>query len=1522
MAVLILMFREEVLYRLEIEEGKEYSFGSGKKDDLELKEFAPSQLKCKLKNNNLYFKGKKIADLYTGPIFKGGAGVCISEELELTVCWEETSKISEQSMKLPLKGIVKIGRAEDNAIVIKDVRISRHQLVIRCDEGSVRVEDGYQGVASSNGTYLNGKRIFKGSIKSGDVLDILTIRILVKNSELFFENVNDNLFINSGVMPNVSQQNGEKQRIYRRSPRIREQLPHKDIILAKPPVKGRTFEKRRGGFVSLLSSGAMIGASVATGALSPALMAARAASLVSPVANMAMGHSTNKKEKQKSLEYEKKRQEKYGAYIEAQKALIQQVADKQKEIINYENPSPEDCCIAVRDLKRSLWERRPGDSDFLNIRLGMGYENICVNIKAPMDNNGFQLENDEIIELADSIIEESRIVDNIASRISLRAYSTIGIVGNRKKVIDLVKNMIISITTEHFYEDVKIVGIFEDSERDIWAPLRWLPHVWDENRQSRFLVFENPEELKKKKKFKAEENVKGIEKINDIFLDLVRSRLAIKAEEESVNATHYIVVLGSRELATSMTLLKELVNCNPLHRITTIFAYDLGDQSSDMQISYLPPECRFIINTDDVQECSSAYDVRKADEKFLFNLDEAPKGFDQFCRNMSSITVDVGVSYQEIPTGITFLQGMDVTNVRELDAWRYWSSSRADKSLSTPIAVKGGGKHFYLDVVNHGPHGIVAGMTRSGKSELLASWLLSLAIHYHPCDVSFVVIDYKGGGLANTLEGIPHMVGKITNLGNNIERTMISLNSELKRRQRLFDEVGVKNIGEYINGYRAGKYKEPLPRLLIVTDEFRELRAQEPEFMKSLVSTATIGASLGIHLVLATQNPSGIVDEQIRTNSNFQICLKVQNAAASRDMILRPDAAKITQPGRAYVRVGADEIFELVQSFWSGAPYVGKRTELIDMGNQVRIVEMDGSKLITVEDEKTRFHSEINELEMVSKYLTLLAKEHEIPKMPCPWLPELPRNILFKDIERRKCFDGEQWHGSFPWLKVPVGIYDMPENQSQGTQYIDFEAFGHYGIYGTSGSGKTTLIKSILVGLCSWYTPRDINIYMLDLASGSLNVFEDMPHVGGIAISNEEEKFAKLTNMINKMFENRKKDFLKHGVSSLKSYRENISDNIPAVILVIENIRALFEIYPEYEKLLQQIAADGASYGIYLLYTANTPNDMKYKIAQNIRGAITFELSDKSDYSQLVGKPNDPNAISGIKGRAFFKAGTNPIIFQAVNYIEGNSETEQRTALENLITQMNNCWTGSRPEKIPVMPEKILVSDLKKYYFERNRIPVGYGCTTIEPAYLDLQNFGSTLVVGTVGSGKSEMLKLISSILSTKGSENEIFVIDSARRALESLEIISKAYTIDTNCEKTEQMLTEIIEELLVRQKEDYQKNYTQICILIDDIHEFVSEAGEQAWKRLRGIVCNGTDLGVIVIAAGRVTDISKLADIDSIVGKMVSAQNGFAISGSPSMHSYYVNDCAYDEKNVELKQYMGLLYHNGITEKIKIMEQ
>lgn len=433
---------------------------------------------------------------------------------------------------------------------------------------------------------------------------------------------------------------------------------------------------------------------------------------------------------------------------------------------------------------------------------------------------------------------------------------------------------------------------------------------------------------------------------------------------------------------------------------------------------------------------------------------------DVFSRQLSNFKVWENASNAAIPDMLTFLDMYKTSRVEDLDMYHKWLENRTYESMRSLIGQKAGEQPVYLDIHEkyHGHHGLVAGTTGSGKSETLQTYILSLVLNYHPHEVAFILIDYKGGGMAQSFIGLPHLAGVITNLGGNqTTRALLSINAEIKRRQRIFNEYKIKHIDAYIELYRNGEAEEPMPHLLIIADEFAELKKEQPDFVRALVSAARVGRSLGINLILATQKPSGVVDDEIWSNTRFRICLRVADKQDSNEMLKRTDAAYITGTGRGFLQVGNDEIFDEFQSGWSGAPYTPEVPFNDDSKAKAVIIGLTGKPEAVKKKKKKKGDNvkKFTQLDAMVQYAANLAEENHIKPLRQIWLPPLPGLFYLDDLELT--WDEKQ-------IKLPVGLADDPQNQRQFPVYLDFIRDGHLLICGSAGSGKTSLVQTILYG--------------------------------------------------------------------------------------------------------------------------------------------------------------------------------------------------------------------------------------------------------------------------------------------------------------------------------------------------------------------------------------------------------------------------------------------------------------------------
>lgn len=1476
----------EYLYYRELTDGEKCSFGGHKKDTVHIDGFDKKQIEMSERSGALSIKTKTPFE-YNSSACPKGEIVTLDAQKNYRLMVAEQAGFSEQTLQLPYSGIIRFGRSHRNDVILDFPFVSKQHFQLRVDADSVRLED----CGSSHGIYLNGRRVRAGTMHTGDALQIWTLRMVLKNGVLYFGNVGERLRIGeikSGEMEAaqaVQVRDTGAFLTYHRSPRTQEQLPEEQIVLANPPGKSAAYERRRSMLAYLIGPGVMMAASLATmGAASPALLLARSAGLVTPLVSVATSGSMDKKQKKRLEEYEKLRKERFGAYIEDQKRHIEEVARQQRSIITMENPSPTECMKIVLEVRRNLWERMPADRDFLDIRLGMGYEPLCVPVKSRAEANGFRMEDDEMEQVVQQIVEETRIVDRVPARVPLCKYQTVGIIGNRHRARDLMRSLLVEMTCQHSPQDVQLVAIFDKEERGTWSPLRWLPHIWDAEGQFRYIAFDE----------------KRTHTVCDLLYETLKKRRRAEQEANGRNMPiprpYYVVVLGSKSLIAKEQLLELLAMNDPAMGVSTLFLFD--------DLYSLPQECQFII---DVDHDPCAYDRQGVNRKFFFTPDAPPDAdaFDAFARRMSSFRVEERAAAASLPDSITFLNGCGVQHPEQLKIMERWRNSRPDQTLEAPIGVLSNGRTFLFDIHDgsHGPHGLVAGTTGAGKSELLQSWILSMAVHYHPHDVNFVLIDYKGGGMASLLEPLPHVVGKITNIGSGIQRALTALNSENTRRQRLLDRYNVNNISKYQRLYQEGRATEPLPYLIIVADEFAELKKEEPEFMDSLISLARVGRTLGIYLVLATQQPAGIVNQQIDSNTHFRICLKMNSAEDSRAILKHPDAARITRPGRAYIRVGEDEIYELFQSYWSGAPYQEGDAPVDTGENLVRIINTTGERIQIKQAKKVKKSTDLDELAAVTRHICAVAREEQIQPLPGPLLPELAVQLPLTSLLPESAFNGVAWGASEAWLRAPIGMYDDPMHQSQGTQCIDLAADGHCGIYGAPGTGKTGIIKTLLLSLAMCYSPADVQMYIID-CGWSLSSFASLPHVGDVVLSYEEEKIDKLCQLLMQEMETRKECFRRNAVGSLTAYRDVIQADMPAIVLVIDNLAPLFDSCPDIEGVLATITRDGASYGIYLVYSATGTNGLRFKVTQNVRNAVALQLKDRGDYADLVGRVSGAG-LPNLPGRAYSR-GNPPLEFQTALYIDRPTEPEQNQELENLARRMDRSWSGTRPRRIPVMPETVDLSMLP--YRQRNAIPVGINFQTLEPQCVDLSERYNLLICGDKQSGKSAFLATLARLLLSR-ADNQIYIFDTPSGAQCALQDSAADYCVFSDAEAVERILQTIVEELNTRararaeaeQTEDYcaetwLAERPQLCLLIDDLRAFVDEVSDDARDTMDRICQMAGGLGIIVAAAACGEDIESYSYRDVLTHTMLESQNGIAVSGAASMYYYFHADSRLEQ--------------------------
>lgn len=1241
----------------------------------------------------LKINGKPVssAEIREGDVIN----ICPENGKELAVMVKKINAEENVFEKYSLEGkdTVSIGRAEDNDIVIADGYVGSHHCTI---SGGVLTDN------SKNGTFINGN-IAGRSAK----LNIFDTIYITGHKIIFLGSViavckNDKINVKlpkADLAPLVNDHVHEDDSFFSRAPRRIEPLDTEEVEIEDPPQKQKTREQPLifiiGPSVTMpipILVSVLVNIASNSGAGRSGIMYLGTALSVVLSAligtGWALAHQIYNK-KQLAAD-EKERTEAYSEYIENNRNMLEEKHNKNRNILEKSYLSTEELSKMATSKPEILWNRNIYQNDFLTIRLGRGKVKFPAEIT--VSKQRFSLNNDEMSKYPHELFDKYEKIENCVSLFGILQHKIVGMAGDEDKLPLIVNNMVCQLAALHCYTDVKIgfIAKSEDTEKYSWA--KWLPHAFIHGSDSRIIGFdENSRE-------KAEYEIASI----------LRRRAESSVEKEQMPLPHIVLFCTSAEIMRNSVLNRYM--SSPVYLgITFVLVYG--------GINMLPNECKAII------ECSSDFsgaymlDGEINDEnKIDFDL-VSSKDAEKFARTLSGFYVSEE-SVGSIPQSVDYFEMLGIGRLEEWDLIKRYRINRSYEGLKSLIGFGIGNAPIYLDIHDKkdGPHGLVAGTTGSGKSEILQTFILSLAMNYSPDDAAFVLIDYKGGGMANAFAGLPHIAGMLTNISDEADfsltrRMCSSLASEIRRRQRIFKEHKLNHIDAYQRLYREGKAEEPMPHLIIISDEFAELRKEQPEFIKELVSVARVGRSLGIHLILATQKPSGVVDDEIWSNSRFRICLRVQDKQDSTGMIKRPDAAYITETGRAFLQIGNDEIFEEFQSGYSGGKYIPKDNFISDSDSEAAIIDINAAPAV-VHSGKAADSDAPSELEAAVKFIChVVSKEKDFRPASALWLPPLSKNIPLDSIE----------YLSSDGISAVYGIADDYEQQKQYPLAIDFMNCTNLKICGASGSGKTTLLQTLLCSLSKRYSPEQTIFYILDFSSRTFKSFKKLPHCGGVCYEEERDAIMRLLKLIDDTVSERKKLFEMEEVGSFGEYVKK--HTLPLMLLAIDNFAAFSELYEELTEPLLKLTHDGTRYGIQVIVTINNTSELKYKMRAYINNSIALRMAEKSEYSELIGK-NPAYLPSSVGGRGLFASGDTVIEFQAALPARGETEYERSENMKKLFSEISGKYKESkRAAFIPVISENAKYSDVLAAANTSEILPIGYDHETVAAFGLNFSEF-------------------------------------------------------------------------------------------------------------------------------------------------------------------------------------------------------
>ena len=1230
---------------------------------------------------------------------------------------------------------ISIGKNANNNIIYNIQLLEDVHAKIQMDAQKNVVIKDHDETFNKNGNrygiYVNGERILKPKVlNNGNIIFILGLKIvfLKRNSRYFFviNNPNNVIHVNSlyintdyqDVSVNYEEEKDdvkfelyEEKDYYYKNPRFIYEIKPVEITIDNPPAKQE--ENKTPAILTLgptltmsLSSLATTFIAITNSINSGASFAQMLPSFImcgTMLASSLMWPSfTRKYEKEKAKENEEERKNKYSQYIDGLKAKIFNEMNNQKAILKNGNPTLQECYNIITNKYTNLWERRISDSDFLKISLGNG--TIPMSIGMNYSSENFSMVEDELKQMAKDLYEAPKNLNDVPVTFSFKDNSITGIIGTEQMADVIIKNVLLQLMAFHCYDSLKIVIFTSNDKANKWEFMKYSPYCWSSNKKVRFFS-SNSEDAK------------------EVCYNLNKIYMANKGTDSENNKKDkleetYLIITDAFKTIRNFDIIKDLLEDKEYHGFSLAILTE--------KITSLPDDCnKFVrINNDGTGEIFSSYEN---DEKQKFNID-LNYNFDisKITRVLANTPVELENNEEgRLPDKLSFLEMYDVGRIEQLNILNRWINNVPILNIGVPVGIGKNGEKINLDLHEkyHGPHGLVAGMTGSGKSEFIITYILSLAVNYHPYEVQFIIIDYKGGGLAlafknETLKiALPHLVGTITNLDvNELNRTFASVESELKRRQKLFNEAreitkeSTIDIYKYQRLYREGRLKEPVSHLFIIVDEFAELKSQQPDFMDQLVSTARIGRSLGVHLILATQKPSGVVDSQIWSNTRFRVCMRVQETEDSNEVIKCPDAAYLTKTGRFYMQVGYNEIFTLGQSAWSGAKYYATEKIKKEVDSSIEFINNVGYSIKNVDTRENTQTEEVakgEELTCILQYLSDLAKQENIIARPL-WKEKIPEKIHIEELKEKYHFVKQPFN-----LNPIIGEYDVPQNQEQYLLTLPLTKEGNVLLYGASGSGKENLLSTLIYSSELYYTPEEVNYYILDFGTEVLKYFAKSPFVGGVVTALEEDRIVNLFKFVYTTISKRKEELAEYNGDFLL-YNQKSPNKAPNIVVIINNYDTFNELYPNIEEQLVPMTRDCAKYGIYFIITTNNPTGIKYRLKQNFSQTICLQLNDDDDYSYIFG--NNKLHPSRLFGRGLIeREGINEFQTALIGEVED---------IPNLVNQLNTKLLDHysiRAPKINVLPEFITYADVEEAFNNPEEIIVG-----IEKQSLEISKYNYT----------------------------------------------------------------------------------------------------------------------------------------------------------------------------------------------------
>ncbi|PID97305.1 MAG: cell division protein FtsK [Actinomycetales bacterium] len=1231
------------------------------------------------------------------------SGVCSGSTIEVETASASASREAagailrvvegpDRGIEVPLRyGSSQVGRTEDNDVRLRDPKASKNHARIVVGEHVEIIDNN-----SANGVVVGGQRASRVTLGPGDVALLgetrVCIEALSQPSGRAPATSNDIAF----TRPPVVLKRPEPIEID--LPEIPEEQDPQSfpwLAMAAPLIMGVLLYLFTRSILSVIFIG-----------LSPLLM----------IGNYVSTRIDLKRREKKALA-------RFEAGLDrADSEMIEALeVERQQRLILY--PSPSECVDSVFEQSPRLWSRRPEHPEFMQVRLGCGPIRPAAHFSRQSGGK-----REDLLARVATLRSKHAVLHDAPVVADLSSVGGIGIVGTSAVPIGVARAVAAQVAAMHSPSEVVVTCLTSTPHKPDWSWLEWLPHTRSPHTPIGGLHLAADAE--------------SARLVLDELEALVAGRLAATKEQEARvrgplvtnepqggGPTPAVLVIIHEPVA-DMARMTALAERGPDARVHVLWVAERPTQ--------IPAACRTYL---DLGDGNSAHVGMVRSEQLVDPVaTEAldPHTAATVARRLAPVT-DAGVPVRDdsdLPRTVTVvsLLGHEDSDEPELVLGR-WKENGSFLDRTAPPRPSGragdlrsvvghtGTEPFTLDLRTQGPHALVGGTTGAGKSEFLQAWILGLAHAYSPDRVTFLFVDYKGGSAFALCESLPHAVGMVTDLSPYlVQRALRSLRAEIHYRERLLNAKGKKDLIEL---EKTGDPECP-PSLIIIVDEFAALAGEVPEFVDGVIDIAQRGRSLGLHLIMATQRPAGVIKDSLRANTNLRIALRMNDEHDSTDVLGSPMAAHFDPaiPGRGAAKTGPGRI----TTFQSGFP--GARTLAEPPAPPIQVAQTDFGM---TEDWKVPSPKAVGgdvatDIERVVKTVTVAARLGGVPAPRRPWLDALASVYDLAKLNQRN--DRE----------IVLGVLDDPDRQAQVTEHFFPDVDGNILYLGSSGSGKSTALRSLAVA--SSITPRSgpVHVYALDFAGGALGSLSVLPNVGDVVGGDDTERVQRLIRMLTLLVEDRAERYAAARASSLTEYRKlaNKADE-PRVLLLLDGFgtfRDDFEVATDRAPsftAFQRLLVDGRQVGVHVAMSGDRPSSVPASIAASFPRRIILRQADQDSYSSL-GVPNNILTPDSPPGRGLQPE--KPMELQIAILGGEPSAAAQARHIEHLAADAGE-RIQQRPARVLALPGLIAASSMPSRCGDEPTL--GVSDTTLTPVGFDPH--GNILIAGPPQSGRTRALQ-------------------------------------------------------------------------------------------------------------------------------------------------------------------------------------